>query len=64
MKTSSTTLLAGLSNEHLLSLTREVKETIASGFEMPEAPKSFTSVDLWKVHNSKRTYAIRQNFRR
>jgi len=39
--------------ETLKRLTTEVKETLATGIEMP-SKKRFTAVNLWKIHQAKK----------
>ena len=42
--------------EELRNLTTEVKETVATGIEMPETMKrSFTSMDMWKILKNARS---------
>jgi hypothetical protein len=49
--------------EVLTNLVREVKETLATDIEMPEAKKRlFTSADMWNIHRNARTAQSR--FRR
>ena len=44
-----------MDTETLKRLTTEVKETLATGIDMPAQKKRFTVVDLWKIHQAKRT---------
>jgi hypothetical protein len=44
-----------MDTEMLKKLTTEVKETLATGIEMPVRKKRFTLVNLWKIHQAKRT---------
>ncbi len=49
--------------EVLTNLVREVKETLATDIEMPEAKKRlFTSAEMWNIHRNARTAQSR--FRR
>jgi hypothetical protein len=43
-----------MDTETLKRLTNEVKETLATGIEMPAQKKRFTAVNLWKIHQAKR----------
>ena len=42
-----------MDSETLKRLTTEVKETLATGIEMP-SKKRFTAVNLWKIHQAKK----------
>ncbi len=44
-----------MDTEMLKKLTTEVKETLATGIKMPVQKKRFTLVNLWKIHQAKRT---------
>jgi hypothetical protein len=44
-----------MDSEMLKKLTTEVKETLATGIDMPAQKKRFTLVNLWKIHQAKRT---------
>ena len=44
-----------MDSEMLKKLTTEVKETLATGIDMPIQKKRFTLVNLWKIHQAKRT---------
>jgi hypothetical protein len=44
-----------MDSEMLKNLTTEVKETLATGIDMPSQKKRFTLVNLWKIHQAKRT---------
>jgi hypothetical protein len=43
-----------MDNEMLKKLTTEVKETLATGIEIPAQKSRFTSLNLWKIHQAKR----------
>jgi hypothetical protein len=43
-----------MDNETLKRLTTEVKETLATGINIPVKKKRFTSLSLWKIHQGKR----------
>jgi hypothetical protein len=43
-----------MDTETLKRLTTEVKETLATGIEMPTQKKRFTAVNLWKIQQAKR----------
>jgi len=42
-----------MDSETLKRLTTEVKETLATGINMP-LKKRFTAVNLWKIHQAKK----------
>jgi hypothetical protein len=44
-----------MDSEMLKNLTTEVKETLATGIDLPSQKKRFTLVNLWKIHQAKRT---------
>ena len=46
-----------MDTETLKRLTSEVKETLATGIEMPAQKKRFTAVNLWKIQQAKRQRA-------
>lgn len=48
MKTQSNTLFLHFSKEVMANLTMEVKETLATGFGLPQQ-KTFTAADLWNI---------------
>jgi hypothetical protein len=48
MKKHLNSLLSQLRTEQLETLTTIVKETLATGFELPKS-KVFTSADLWNI---------------
>jgi hypothetical protein len=43
-----------MDTETLKRLTTEVKETLATGIEVPAKKRRFTAVNLWKIHQVKR----------
>ena len=43
-----------MDTETLKNLTTEVKETLATGIEMPGQKKRFTMVNLWKIQRAKK----------
>jgi len=43
-----------MDTETLKRLTTEVKETLATGIEVPVKKRRFTAVNLWKIHQEKR----------
>ena len=43
-----------MDTETLKKLTTEVRETLATGLEMPAEKKRFTLVNLWQIHRSKK----------
>ncbi len=42
-----------MDSETLKRLTTEVKETLATGIDIP-SQKRFTAVNLWKIHQAKK----------
>jgi hypothetical protein len=43
-----------MDTETLKRLTTEVKETLATGINMPAQKRRFTAVNLWNIHRVKR----------
>jgi hypothetical protein len=43
-----------MDTETLKRLTTEVKETLATGIDMPAQKRRFTAVNLWKIHRAKK----------
>jgi hypothetical protein len=43
-----------MDSETLRKLTTEVKETLATGINMPAKKKRFTAVNLWRIHQAKK----------
>ena len=43
-----------MDTETFKRLTAEVKETIATGINMPAQKKRFTALSLWKIHQAKK----------
>ena len=42
--------------EELRVLTTEVKETVATGIQLPKTPRrAFTSMDMWKIQKNARS---------
>jgi hypothetical protein len=63
MKIDERPSIVQMEPEVLNNLVREVKETLATDIEMPEAKKRlFTSADMWNIHRNARTAQSR--FRR
>jgi hypothetical protein len=54
MKQVVTPSIVQMDTETLKRLTTEVKETLATGMELPAREKRFTAVNLWKIHQAKR----------
>ncbi len=44
--------MAQIEPEVLKDLVNEVKETIATDFEMPDKPKQFGAVDMWNIRRN------------
>jgi transposase-like protein len=55
-------MLVKLSKKDLDSLTQEVKETIYVEHDNPETEQRFTSAELWKIQQRKRTVTIRRGY--
>ena len=50
-----------MDQETLKKLTAEVKETLATGYSLPETKGRFTSLNLWNINrNWKQTSRIRR----
>ncbi len=43
-----------MDSETLRKLTTEVKETLATGINVPAKKKRFTAVNLWRIHQAKK----------
>jgi hypothetical protein len=43
-----------MDTETLKNLTKEVRETLATGVDMPARKRRFTLVNLWKIHQAKK----------
>ena len=43
-----------MDTETLKKLTTEVKETLATGIDMPAQKRRFTAINLWKIHRAKK----------
>jgi hypothetical protein len=43
-----------MDTETLKRLTTEVKETLATGIDMPAQKRRFTAVNLWNIHRVKK----------
>lgn len=61
MKTSNNNLLQSLSKTSLENLTRETRETLATGFTEKPA-KAFCSAELWNIQRHQRTMTSRRRF--
>ena len=59
MKTQSTNLLTAISKAHLVSLTTEVKETLALGL-IEKKSKILSAADVWNIQRNKRTRVQRR----
>lgn len=60
MKQQSTNLLSTLSKEEVNSLTKVVKETLAT--EICGHVKIFSAADLWNIQRQRRSFGGRRNF--
>jgi hypothetical protein len=54
MKQDVMSSVVQMDNETLKRLTKEVKETLATGIIMPARKRRFAVVDLWRIHQSKK----------
>lgn len=62
MKIDSKSFIVQMEPDVLNSLVREVKETLATGFQLPEVKKrSLTFSDLWNIHRNGKTAQGRFN---
>jgi hypothetical protein len=59
MKTQSTSLFDTISKVQLISLTTEVKETLAMDVET-SLSKKITAADVWNIQRNKRARAQRR----
>ncbi len=53
MKQVAMPSIVKMDTETLKRLTTEVKETLATGIEVPAEKRRFTAADLWKIHQAK-----------
>ncbi len=53
MKTQTTSLFDAISKAQLISLTTEVKETLAMDVNLPFS-KKFTAAEVWNIQRQKR----------
>ena len=54
MNTVVTQSKVQMDSETLKSLTTEVRETFATGIDMPATKKRFAVVDLWRINQAKK----------
>ena len=59
MKTQTTSLFNAISKAQLVSLTTEVKETLAMDVNHPAA-KKFTAAEVWNIQRQKRSRVQRR----
>ncbi|MEO5592048.1 MAG: hypothetical protein ABIR15_22845 [Chitinophagaceae bacterium] len=59
MKTQTTGLFNAISKTRLMSLTTEVKETLATDISLPFA-KKFTAAEVWNIQRQKRARVQRR----
>jgi len=59
MKTQTTSLFNAISKTRLMSLTTEVKETLAMDISLPFA-KKFTAAEVWNIQRQKRNRVQRR----
>ncbi len=60
MKTQNNNLLNKLNSNEMVNLTKEVKETVATGIQ--HMNRVFSAADLWKIQNAKKTRTTRRIF--
>ena len=61
MKTQTTNLFGQLSNEIVKDLTKEVKETLAFGYNNSQS-KTFSAAELWNIQRQRRSLGSRRGF--
>jgi hypothetical protein len=61
MKTQSTSLFTHLSKTIVKNLTTQVKETLATGFNMHKG-KTFSTADLWNIQRQGKNMLSRRRF--
>ena len=61
MKTQSANLFSQLSKATVKSLTTEVKETLAFGFDNSPS-KTFSAAELWNIQRQRRSIGSRRGF--
>ena len=59
MKTQTNSLFNSLSKTQLVSLTTEIKETLAMDVHMPFS-KKFTAAEVWNIQRQKRVRVQRR----
>lgn len=57
----STVLLTGLSPEKVKELTKEVKETLAFGYNK-NLNRGFSAADLWNIQRQRKSLSTRRGF--
>ncbi|HPH22357.1 MAG TPA: hypothetical protein PLW32_00630 [Chitinophagaceae bacterium] len=60
MKISNNKFLNQLSNSEMVSLTKQVKETVATNVQ--GLNKVFSAADLWKIQSNRRVRVTRRMF--
>lgn len=60
MKTQNNNFLNKLNSNEMVNLTKEVKETVATGIQ--HMNRVFSATDLWKIQSTKKTWATRRVF--
>jgi hypothetical protein len=59
MKTQ-TNFLPAINQIQLAKLTAEVKETLATGFEMEQKNRVFSAADMWNIQRRKKSFVQRR----
>ncbi len=60
MRTQLTSLFTTLNSTALENLTREIKETVATGIQVRNVKPVFTAANLWNIHNMRRERTSRR----
>ncbi len=60
MRTQLTSLFTTLNTTELENLTREIKETVATGIQVRNVKPVFTAANLWNIHNMRRERTSRR----
>ena len=60
MRTQLTSLFTTLNTTEFENLTREIKETVATGIQVRNVKPVFTAANLWNIHNMRRERTARR----
>ena len=61
MKMQSTTLFSQISKDEVETLTMEVKETLALGYNQNQS-KTFSAAELWNIQRQRKSINQRRRF--